>query len=309
MLNVLTAGSERSSVRDFDRARARARSLDQKSAVKSAPLFGVPVTVKESFDLKGQPTTWGFEEHKDHRVEHDALPVQRIEAAGAVVFGKTNVPVALGDWQAYNPLYGTTSNPWDLTRTPGGSSGGGAAAVAAGLSGLEIGTDIGGSLRVPAHFCGIFTHKPTWGLCPMRGHSLMGATAAVDITVLGPLARSARDLRLALDGLAGPDPLDTSMTLNLPEPRATRLQDLRIAVWSHEPGQATSNEITAAIDLFAAQLKHEGAEISCTARPAFDPLEAYRVYIALVEAALSARDSEQEQARSELPRRSLMTMT
>jgi amidase len=291
-------------VRDFDRARARARSLDQHAGAKSGPLFGVPMTVKESFNLKGHPTTWGFTERKNHRAEDDALAVQRIEAAGAVVFGKTNVPVALSDWQAYNPLYGTTSNPWDLTRTPGGSSGG-AAAVAAGFSALEIGTDIGGSLRVPAHFCGVFSHKPTWGLCPMRGHSLVNATAGVDITVLGPMARSARDLRLALDALAGPDPLDTRMTLNLPEPRAHRLQDLRIAVWSHEPGQATSSDITAAINTLAERLKDEGAEISYTARPALDAVEAYRVYIALLESALSARDSEQEQERKRTARAEL----
>jgi amidase len=284
-------------VRDFERARARARALDENCEAKSAPLFGVPMTIKESFDLKGQPTTWGYAERSGHRAEHDALAIQRIEAAGAIVFGKTNVPVALGDWQAYNPVYGTTVNPWDPTRTPGGSSGGGAAAVAAGFSGLEIGTDIGGSIRVPAHFCGIFGHKPTWGLCPMRGHSMMNAVAAVDITVLGPLARSAHDLRLALDALAGPDPADTRLTFNLPEPRATRLRDLRIAVWSQEPGQATSSDTIAAIDGLAAQLECEGAMVSRNVRPDFDPAEAYRLYVALLEAALSARDSEQELAR------------
>lgn len=284
-------------VRDFARARARASALDQNGAAKSAPLFGVPMTVKESFDLKGQPTTWGFAERREHCAQQDALAVQRIEAAGAVVFGKTNIPVALGDWQSYNPVYGATLSPWDPGRTPGGSSGGGAAAVTVGFSGLEIGTDIGGSIRVPAHFCGIFGHKPTWGLCPMRGHSLVNATSPVDITVLGPLARSARDLQLALDALAGPDPLDTRMTLNMPEPHAHRLRDLRIAVWSQEPGQATSSEITIAIETLAAQLEREGAQVSRTARPNFDPVDAYRLYIALLEAALGARDSEEELAR------------
>lgn len=284
-------------VRDFERARSRARALDQDASARTGPLFGVPMTIKESLELKDQPSTWGIEDRKTHRAAHDALAVQRIEAAGAVVFGKTNVPVALGDWQAYNPVYGTTSNPWDLSRTPGGSSGGGAAAVAAGLSGLEIGTDIGGSLRVPAHFCGIFAHKPTWGLCPMRGHSMMNAASPVDITVLGPLARSARDLRLALDALAGPDPIDTLLTTKLPEPRVRRLQDLRVAVWSQEAGQATSEDITEAIDALAAQFEQMGAEVSRTARPAFDPVEAYRLYVLLVEAALSARDSAEELAR------------
>jgi amidase len=284
-------------VRDFERARARARALDQNDSLKSTPLFGVPMTVKECFDLKGQPTTWGFLERREHRAAHDALAVERIEAAGAVVFGKTNVPVALGDWQSYNPLHGVTVNPWDPTRTPGGSSGGGAAAIAAGFSGLEIGTDIGGSIRVPAHFCGIFGHKPTWGLCPMRGYSLVKAAAPVDITALGPLARSARDLRLALDALAGPDPLDTRLTLNLPEPRTHHLRDMRIAVWSQEPGQATSIEITAAIEALATQLEREGAKVSRVARPEFHSADAYRVYVMLLEAELSARYPEGELAR------------
>jgi amidase len=132
--------------------------------------------------------------------------VQRLKAAGAVVFGKTNVPVGLADWQSFNPVYGATNNPWNLGHTPGGSSGGGAAAVAAGISGLEIGSDIGGSVRVPAHYCGLFGHKPTWGLCPMRGHSLVNAAAMTDISVIGPIARSADDLALVLDliGAAGP---------------------------------------------------------------------------------------------------------
>jgi len=282
---------------DFDRARARARALDDDSSVRNAPLLGVPMTVKESFDLKGHPSTWGLKDRKGHRAAEDALAVQRMEAAGAVVFGKSNVPEALTDWQAYNPIYGTTSNPWDLTRTPGGSSGGGAATIAAGLTGLEMGTDIGGSLRVPAHFCGIFTHKPTWGLCPMRGHSMANAAAPIDITVLGPLARSARDLQLALDALAGPDPLDSLLCVQLPAPRVQRLQDLRVAVWSHEPGQATGTESTDAIETLATQLEREGAKVDRTARPAFEALDAYRLYLMLVEAALSARDSEKERSR------------
>lgn len=284
-------------VRDFERARARARALDQGGRFKDCPLFGVPMTVKESFDLVGHPTTWGYEERKSHRAGQDALAVQRIEAAGAVVFGKTNVPVALGDWQSYNPVYGATSNPWDVSRTPGGSSGGGAAAVAAGLSALEIGTDIGGSIRVPAHFCGVFGHKPTWGLCPPRGHSLSDAAAMTDISVLGPLARSARDLGLALDALAGPDPIETDLTLNLPEPRARVVRDLRIAVWTEQPGQATSAETAAAIAALADQLAHGGAEVSRTARPAFDATEAFHLYLTLLDAALSARVAEDVLAR------------
>jgi amidase len=282
---------------DFERARRRARALDQAGRANAGPLFGVPMTVKESFDLAGLPTTWGYEERREHRAEQDALAVQRIEAAGAVVFGKTNVPVSLADWQSYNPIYGATSNPWDTSHTPGGSSGGSAAAVAAGLATLEIGSDIGGSIRVPAHFCGIFGHKPTWALCPPRGQSLTNATAITDISVLGPLARSARDLSLALNALAGPDPIETDLTLNLPEPRADALRDLRIAVWAEEPGQATSGETTALIEALAAELERAGAKVSRTARPAIDSGEAYQLYLTLLDAAWSGRIPEDVLAR------------
>ncbi len=143
-------------VRDFERARQAARAMDrQRRHGTPGRLHGVPMTVKESFDVAGLPTTWGYAEHRDHVAQADALAVQRLKAAGAVVFGKTNVPVGLADWQSFNPVYGTTNNPWDLGHTPGGSSGGGAAAVAAGISGLELGSDIGGSIRVPAHYCGL----------------------------------------------------------------------------------------------------------------------------------------------------------
>src|SRR5271163_2607520 len=228
-------------VRGLERARARARSLDHSSSNKG-PLFGVPMTVKESFDVAGLPTTWGYADRTTHRAEADALAVQRLEQAGAVVFGKTNVPVALADWQSFNPVYGTTNNPWKEAHTPGGSSGGGAAACAAGFGGLELGSDIGGSIRVPAHYCGLFGHKPTWALWPPRGHSLMNAAAITDISVIGPLARSARDLALALDAIVGPDPLDSDLVITLPAPRTSRSSELRIAVWSHEPGHETDNE-------------------------------------------------------------------
>jgi amidase len=285
-------------VRDFDRARRRARLLDgQPKDSRTSPLFGVPMTVKESFNLEGRPTTWGYEEHRDSAAEEDALAVQRLTEAGAVVFGKTNVPVALADWQSFNPVYGTTSNPWNLAHTPGGSSGGSAAAMAAGFSALEIGSDIGGSIRVPAHYCGVFGHKPSWGLCSGRGQSLVPVAAMTDIAVIGPLARSARDLSLALDVIAGPDPLQDVGTVMLPTPRATRLSDLRIAVWSSEPGQETDTETTALIDGLADSLEREGAAVSRTARPEFNPTDAFHLYVRLLAAAQSGRAPEDMLAR------------
>jgi amidase len=276
-------------LRDIERARQRARQLDAGGRANAGNLFGVPMTVKESFDLAGHPSTWGFPERKDHRADVDALAVQRLEAAGAVVFGKTNVPVALADWQSYNPVYGTTSNPWNTAHTPGGSSGGGAAACAAGFGGLELGSDIGGSIRVPAHYCGLFGHKPTWGLCPPRGHSPANGAAPPDIAVIGPLARSARDLQIALDAIVGPDPAETALALTLPPPRTTEAGGLRVAVWSHEPGQTTDSEQVALIESVGKHLAAAGAEVSLTARPEFNVTEAYRLYLTLLDAALSAR--------------------
>jgi len=157
-------------VRDFERAGAAAKEADAGLARgERRPLLGLPMTVKEQFNIAGLPTTWGNPKFRDWRPETDALAVQRLKAAGAIVIGKTNVPLGLTDWQSYNEVYGTTNNPWDVNRTPGGSSGGAAAALAAGFVPLEFGSDIGGSLRCPAHFCGVFSHKPSLDLVPQRG--------------------------------------------------------------------------------------------------------------------------------------------
>jgi amidase len=275
-------------VRDFDRARARARELDS-APDKSAPLFGVPTTVKESFDVAGLPTTRGHAELQSRPIGITTITVRRLEAAGAVVFGKTNVPVDLADWQSYNPVYGTTSNPWNTAHTPGGSSGGSAAALAAGLTGLEIGSDIGGSIRVPAHFCGVYGHKPTFGLVPNYGEPALSAAAGTDLAVAGPLARSASDLAIALNVLAGPDPDESGLTLNLPAPRFGTLKELRVAVWAEQPGQTTDSETVAAIHALADGLKRQGVTVSRTARPPFDPVEAFHLYLRLLDTAWSVR--------------------
>jgi amidase len=283
-------------VRDFERARTRARTLDDR-ADKSAPLFGVPMTTKESFDIQGLPTTRGHEALKDKPVRTSSIAVRRLENAGAVVFGKTNVPVDLADWQSYNPVYGATSNPWNTDHTPGGSSGGSAAALAAGLTGFEIGTDIGGSIRVPAHYCGVFGHKPTYGLLPNYGDPATSSAAGTDIAVMGPMARSASDLAVGLDILAGPDPDETGLRLTLPPPRFSGLKDLRVAVWAEQPGQVTDHETTAKLLELADTLERQGVTVSRTARPAFDPTEAYHVYLKLLDAAWSSRVSDEIVAR------------
>jgi amidase len=275
-------------VRDFARARKRARALDR-SRGPAGPLHGVPMTVKESFDVAGLATTWGLAAMRDNVVSSNALAVERLQAAGAVVFGKTNVPRLLLDWQSFNVNYGVTNNPWDCTRTPGGSSGGSSAALAAGLTGLDIGSDIGGSIRVPAHFCGLFGHKPTWGLCPPRGHSLLGTVVPTDISAIGPLARSAEDLTLALDAIAGPDAADTSLRYVLPPPRTASLKGLRVAVWAEEPATTTDHEISAKLSELARALQREGAKVGLRARPAFDPKEAYQLFLRLLAAAVGTR--------------------
>jgi amidase len=279
-------------VRDFERARTRAKSLDQQ-ADKSAPLFGVPTTVKESFDVAGLPTTRGHAALKDTPAKLSAISVRRLESAGAVIFGKTNVPVDLADWQSYNPVYGTTSNPWNGEHTPGGSSGGSAAALAAGLTGFEIGSDIGGSIRVPAHFCGVFGHKPTWGLLPNYGDPATSSAAGTDISVIGPMARSAADLAAALDVMAGPDPDETALTLNLPPPRFSSLKELRVALWADQPGVAQTPETTSVLLGLADTLEREGAAVSRSARPAFDPIEAYHLYLRLLDAGWSGRITDE----------------
>jgi amidase len=180
-------------VRDFTRAREAAKEADAALARRERrPLLGVPVTVKESYNVAGLPTTWGIPAYKEFIAEEDALAVTRLKGAGAVILGKTNVPLGLGDWQSYNDIHGVTHNPWDRTRTPGGSSGGSSAALAAGFGPLSLGSDIGGSLRVPAHFCGICAHKPTHGLVASRGHVPPGLPAwpgTADLAVIGPMAR------------------------------------------------------------------------------------------------------------------------
>jgi amidase len=189
-------------VPDFERACEIAKAMDNAPRQLNQPLFGVPMTIKESFDVAGLPTTFGHAAYRDKIATRDAALVRRLKAAGAVIIGKTNVPVDLTDWQSFNPVYGRTSNPHNLERSPGGSSGGSAAAVASGMVACDFGTDIGGSVRVPAHFCGVWGHKTTWGLIPKHGHDhpamsrANGFIAAHDspLSIAGPLARNAADL-------------------------------------------------------------------------------------------------------------------
>lgn len=249
-------------VRDFDRARAAAKALDAGGARGSdKPLIGVAMTVKESNNIAGLPTTWGFPDHANNIVDEDSVVVQRLKAAGAVIVGKTNVPTALADWQSGNPIYGDTVNPVDHSRTPGGSSGGAAAALAAKMTPLEIGSDIGGSIRVPAHFCGVYGHKPTYGLVPGRGHNSPG-TDSLDapLAVVGPMARSAQDLSVTMDIIAGP--ADPGMKPDLLTPRFNTLADARVLVMTGHPLARTASVVSGAIRKVASDLMDQGADIA-----------------------------------------------
>src|SRR5437773_7249508 len=226
-------------VRDFERARTRARAADRALAKRDVwgPLHGVPMTIKESYDVAGLPTTWGVPAYKDRIATKNALAVDRLLGAGVVLFGKTNVPLYRGDWQSFNAIYGTPNNPWDVSRSPGGSSGGSAAALAGGLSGLGAGSDIGSSIRNPAHFCGVYGHKPTWGIVPRTGQALPWQTAAVDIDVVGPLARSTDHLAPAPSVMARPEEIEAAgWQLRLAPPRQKRLRDFRVALMLDAPG-------------------------------------------------------------------------
>jgi amidase len=297
-------------VPDFERALEAARAADAaRASGDDRPLLGVPMTVKESFHVAGLPTTWGIPEFKDFVPDADAVAVERVKAAGAVVLGKTNVPLALGDMQSYNAIYGTSRNPWDPERTPGGSSGGSAAALAAGYGALSIGSDIGGSLRNPAHYCGIYAHKPSLGLLALRGHTPPGLPvlpADSDLGVIGPMARTAADLALLLDVLAGPDELGTGIAyrLALPPARHAGLADYRVLVVDTHPLVPTASSVRTAIGRFADKLTAAGAKVERESPLLPDQADAARLYMRMLMSFLGAQYPLEvyEQARTEAAR-------
>ncbi len=286
-------------VRLDDQARAAAATADQRQQAGEplGPLHGVPMTIKEGIDVAGTPSTWGFEDRANHSADADATVVARLKDAGAICIGKTNVPVALADWQSNNPVYGRTRNPWDPERTPGGSSGGSAVSLAAGYASVEVGSDIGGSLRDPAHFCGVTAHKPTYGIIPLTGHALDTNLRPIDLSVVGPMARSASDLPLLFDTMAGPDGSDaTGMRLDLPPPRRGSLFGLRIAVVTEESVCAVSPEVQATITAAAAVAEAQGAHVDTVALPV-DTAYSHDVYIRLLRSAIPAGFSPDEAAK------------
>jgi amidase len=273
---------------DIDAARKRAKAADKSMAKGTiwGPLHGVPMTIKESYDVVGMPTTWGVPNYKNNYPKKNATVVDRFLNAGAVLFGKTNVPYYLADWQTFNEIYGTTNNPWDVTRVPGGSSGGSAAALAAGLTGLEAGSDIGASIRNPAHYCGVYGHKPTYGIIPVRGQALPGEVAAGDISALGPLGRSAEDLSIALSVMAGPDNIDgAGWQLRLQKPKKGMLKEYKIAVVYTDPEADIDHEVQERLHAAVDFLRQNKVMVSENARPRINSRKAHCNYIQLLRAA------------------------
>ena len=275
---------------DRETAMADAKACDDETAngQSRGPWHGIPVTVKESFDLAGSPTTWGYVPWKDNIIDTDSDAVKRYRADGAIVYGKTNVPLKLVEWQSFNDIYGTTSNPWDQTRTPGGSSGGSAAALATGMAALEVGSDIGSSIRNPAHYCGVFGLKPTWNVLSMQGHLPPGWYGDIDIGVGGPLTRNAGDLKAAFDTLVGPTRFDASCWQSgLPADTRSRLSDFKIAVMLGDPASPVDPAYLAKIETFAKKLEAAGAKVIWNSLPEIDSEDHFTTYLRLLGAALS----------------------
>jgi len=273
---------------DVERARKRADDLDklaQKGKFVGA-LHGLPITIKDTLETAGIRTTAGAEDLSNHIPSNNAVAVQRVIDAGAVVFGKTNVPTFAADVQSFNPLFGTSVNPWNSDLTPGGSSGGAAAAVATGMTAFEIGSDIGGSIRTPAHFCGIFGLKPTHGLIPLNGHipGPPGMKSQADIAVVGPLARSALDLDLVLGALTTPRRSRANaagITYHLMRPKRERLSDYRVAVWMDDQSLPVDAPVREGIERAVSKLKHHGVSIHESAPP-FSLASASDLYLKLL---------------------------
>lgn len=286
-------------VTDIARAQhaADASAKRLKAGNPLSPFDGVPMTAKESFDWTGTPSTFGDPALRNNFPEIDAEAIQRMTAAGAVMYGKTNVPLDLSDWQSFNAIYGTTNNPWNLGRTPGGSSGGSAAALATGMSALELGSDIGASIRNPAHYCGLFGHKPTYGVVPYRGQMRPGMVMPADITVAGPLARSAKDLSAMMDVLVGEvSPESRAISISLPKAPQKSLKDFRVAVKVESPVSEVDAAVRNKILALAERLSLRVAKISHSAQPGFSDHENYEIFITLLRAtaARKATDAEYE---------------
>lgn len=280
-----------------DAARKKAQQADEALSRGESwgPLHGVPITIKDTLEVAGMPCTSGAPALKDHMPQNNAETVKAYLNAGAVIFGKTNVPLYGGDIQSFNRVYGQTNNPWNLKHTPGGSSGGAAAALSAGLASLEIGSDIGGSIRTPAHFCGIYGHKPSYGIVAQKGHIppppgvFKGEHGtSIDIMVVGPLARHIDDIALAMDLLIGPEPAESrAWQIHLPKPRKNKLKDLKIGLWLDDPVCPVDSSVGDVLQGAVDRLSSNGAQI-LEKRPDVDFAQSHDCFLGLLAAVMGA---------------------
>ena len=293
---------------DLDRARVRAREADEALARGEhwGPLHGLPITVKDALETEGLRSTGGFPPWSDHVPTTNAVIVERTVRAGAIVFGKTNLPMLSADLQSYNPIFGTTNNPWNVERVPGGSSGGSAAATAAGFTSFEIGSDIGGSIRTPSSWCGVYGHKPTHGIIPEIGHlpGPPGMLSEADLAVVGPIARSAADLDLLLSVQAGPMPdRAKAWTLALPPPRREKLSEYRVAAWLDDADFPVDPSVRAVLSSTVQALRSAGASVDEGARPALRLADIFDTYSRLMFPVIAAGfPPEQFDAMADLAR-------
>ncbi|HXJ17531.1 MAG TPA: amidase [Candidatus Polarisedimenticolia bacterium] len=286
-----------------EEALLQAKKADEAVARKEpgGVFHGVPISVKESFAVAGQPCTWGMPPFKDSRASQNAAVVDRLVDAGAILIGATNVPVNLSDWQSYNSIYGTSNNPWDLKRTPGGSSGGTAAAVAAGLGYLSVGSDIGGSIRVPSHFCGIYGHKPTLDIVSLRGHQPGGISTppgfSTLLAVAGPMARSANDLLAALRVLGGPEGWDRkAWKWELPPARREKLKDFRVGYILDDPIAPPAPDVRVVLEKTLKNLDRLGVKMKPGWPAGFQPsalLDTYRYMLFAFFISMSPPEAQQ----------------
>lgn len=284
-----------------ERAHAAARRADEIRAAGGplGPLHGLPITVKHDVQVEGVLSTYGSVSLRDHVADTDAEAVARLRAAGAIVFGRTNLPEFAADGQAYNDVHGTTANPWDPERSTGGSSGGSAAAVASGMTGLDLGSDMGGSIRLPASWCGVFGLKPTWGIVPTSGavprpgEDEDADLAAEDVAASGPLARSAADLDLALTVLTTPRDGSGGMRPWLPSPKFSGVEDLRVLVWLDDDSHPIDVGTSEVLEQTCADLASAGATVTRGTPPGgLDALEELFEVMFMADLGGSASDAE-----------------
>ncbi|MBA57047.1 MAG: amidase [Pseudomonadales bacterium] len=278
---------------DYSAARARADAADKARSEGEnwGPLHGLPMTVKDTYEVVGMPCVAGAPSLKDHLPKKDAVTIENLKQAGAIIFGKTNVPLFASDLQSYNKVYGTSHNPWNTQYTPGGSSGGAAAALAAGFTPVELGSDIGGSIRTPAHFCGVFGHKTTHGVISLRGHipGPPGVLSETDLAVSGPMARTADDLQLILDVVSGPSPLmQPGWQLKLPAVKQRKLQDFKVLLWMDDPLCPIASEMKSMFDDLKQSLEQQGVSVTVGAPMDMALKTFYPLYLRLLGGVLGS---------------------